>query len=557
MPSDHRYPEGINYVVVDGRTLTLEQIVAVARNPRVRVKLSHDAIDRVRKTSYWVKELVSGKSRAKGEKPLVVYGINTGFGSKASTFIDFQHSEKLQRNLILSHSAGVGDAVSEEVVRATILLRANALARGVSGIRVEVLRNLVEMLNKGVHPIIPAKGSLGASGDLAPLSHLALVLSTDDNDRDEESGEAIYQGKLMTGKDAMRRAGIKRIKLFGKEGLALNNGIQFTTAIASLALYDAINLLETAEVISALSFEALLGASDAFHKKLHEVRPHLGQMTTASKLRAYIKNSTLVDSNSKKVQDAYSLRCIPQVLGAVRDTIDHVREVVSIEVNSATDNPLIFVDLKRENKAMSGGNFHGEPIGLVMDFLAIAMCELGSISERRIFKLTNKNLNEGLPSMLVQNNGLNSGFMIVQYTAAALVSENKTLAHPATVDSIPTCEDIEDHVSMAPIAARKAREIIRNVEKIVAIEGLCAAQGIDLRLSSHKSSSLEKANHNHLTLGGGTNVAYQTIRNKITKLRNDKLMYKEIDKAADLVCKGIIVKEVTKALSRRELDETC
>lgn len=568
MRTDHGYPKNITEVVLDGETLGIEQVVAVARNTDVRVKLSKEAGERVTRSEEWVRKVAEGRVRRDGtysdnplpnDEKLIVYGINTGFGCKSSSYISNDSTKRLQRNLILSHSAGVGAPLDEEIVRATMLLRANTLAKGVSGIRVEVIQTLIDMLNKGVHPVIPSKGSVCASGDLAPLSHLALVLSRDpddEEDKEEDSGEALYQGKRMSGKQAMAVAGIDRVILNGKEGLALNNGTQVTTAVGVLALYDSENLIKTAETAAAMSLEALRGNLDAFHEKAHLARPHRGQMDTARHIRALVEGSELINSNQDKVQDAYSLRCIPQVLGAARDTIRHVREVLSIEINSATDNPLIFPDLDRRNKAISCGNFHGEPIGMVMDFLGIAIAEVGNIAERRIFKLTNRCINEGLPSQLVADDGLNSGFMIAQYTAAALTSENKTLAHPASVDSIPMSEDFEDHVSMATFAARKAREIVRNVENVVAIELFCAAQGMDFRLEGIEVRRGEKVTAIHSAPGIGTMAAYRTIRKNVARLRKDQVMYRDINRAADLVRKGVISENVAKALEEESL-ESC
>jgi histidine ammonia-lyase len=558
--TDHGYPKNITEVVLDGETLDIEQVVAVARNTDVRVKLAKEAKERVKRSEEWVRKVAEGRVRRDGtysdnplpnDEKLIVYGINTGFGCKSSSYISNDSTKRLQRNLILSHSAGVGEPLDEEIVRAAMLLRANTLAKGVSGIRVEVIQTLIDMLRNGVHPIIPSKGSVCASGDLAPLSHLALVISRDpddEEDKEEDSGEAFHEGKRMSGKQAMAAAGIDRVKLNGKEGLALNNGTQVTTAIGVLTLYDAENLIKTAEIAAAMSLDALRGNLDAFHKKVHLARPHPGQIDTARHIRALVKGSKFINSNPDKVQDAYSLRCIPQVLGAARDTIKHVREVLSIEINSATDNPLIFLDLDRRNKAISCGNFHGEPIAMAMDFLGIAIAEVGNISERRTFKLTNKDTNEGLPSQLVENNGLNSGFMIAQYTAAALVSENKTLAHPASVDSIPTSEHFEDHVSMGTFAALKTREILYNAENTIAIELLCAAQASDLRVQEMKLVERDGFVKTRLGSGVGIMIAYNTIREKVSVLEYDRALYKDIDKTAHLIRKGGILENVEKAL---------
>lgn len=534
MKSKRRFPQEISTVTIDGRSLAIEDVVAVARSPGVGVTLAETAKKRINESGAWVTEVKNAG------KP-VVYGINTGFGSKANVSITPDETELLQRNLILSHCAGVGRPLDEEIVRATMLLRANTLALGYSGVRLQVIQTLIDMLNHGVHPIIPAKGSVGASGDLAPLSHLALVMSTYGTDRDEESGEAFYNGKRMTGKAAMKEAGIGRIVLSGKEGLALNNGVQLTTAIACLAVYDAGNLIDNAEIGAAMSLEACRGALNAFREELHAVRPLPGQVATASKIRELVDGSELVDSLVTKVQDSYSLRCTPQVLGPARDTIGFVRNTLSIEINSATDNPLIFMDLEDDNKALSGGNFHGEPIGLAMDFLGIAMAEVGSIAERRIFKLTSGHLSDGLPSLLIESNGLNNGFMLAQYTAASLVSENKSLAHPASVDSIPTCEDQEDHVSMSTIAARHAREIVENVETVVGIEILLATQALDFRIEGLDFSGGEPARVTPLKPGKGVKSVYDTIRKVVPKWTRDRLMYPDMNKVIDIVRSGALV----------------
>jgi histidine ammonia-lyase len=410
-----------------------------------------------------------------------------------------------------------------------MLIRANTLAKGYSGVRVEVVETLIKMLNRRVHPIVPEKGSVGASGDLAPLSHMALVLMGE--------GEAFYQGKRMSGKTAMRKAGLEPIRLEAKEGLALNNGTAFTAAIASLLISDAENLVKNAEIALAMSLEALCGIKDAFNEKIHRARRHDGQQRVARNVLNLIEGSKLVDSKPDKVQDAYSLRCAPQVIGAARDALAFIRMVVENEINAATDNPLIFLDLDGENKAISGGNFHGEPLAFAMDLLGIVVAEIGNIAERRIFRLLDRNLNEGLPEMLVKSTGLNSGLMLLQYTAAALVSDNKTLAHPDSVDSIPTCANQEDHVSMSLNAARHAREILWNVERIIAIEMFCAAQALDFR---------EKE-----MLGRGTGAAYSKIRQEVSHIEEDRIMHRDIEKIVALIHKGEIVQEVEGALGNR------
>jgi histidine ammonia-lyase len=435
----------------------------------------------------------------------------------------------LTRNLIVSHSVGVGQPLHEEVVRATMLIRANTLAKGYSGIRPETLDTLLAMLNQGVHPLIPEKGSVGASGDLAPLSHLVLTLIGE--------GEASYQGKRMPAVNALRAAGLEPLQLAAKEGLALNNGTTVTAALACLALSDAQNLVRNAEIAAAMSLEAMQAASRAFDARLHAARNHQGQQMSAANICSLLEGSELIDS-TPRVQDAYSLRCAPQVLGAVRDALAFIRTTVENEINAATDNPLIFLDAPGPNKAFSGGNFHGEPLALAMDFLGIAIAEAGSIAERRVFRLLEGTLNGSLPPMLTADSGLQSGLMMAQYTAAALVSDNKTLAHPDSVDSIPTGGNQEDHVSMSANAARHAREIVWNTERVIAIEMLCAAQALDLRTMGSSRQP-----------GRGTRAAYRAFRKGgIEPLIHDRVLAPDIERAADLIHAGKIAEAVDAAL---------
>jgi histidine ammonia-lyase len=389
-------------------------------------------------------------------------------------------------------------------------------------VRLETLETLVQMINKVVHPLIPEKGSVGASGDLAPLSHMVLVMIGE--------GEAEFRGEIMNGREAMKKAGILPVTLDVKEGVALNNGTQVMTAIAALTLNDAKNLVEKAEVAAALSLEALCGIADAFDAKIHRVRPHKGQTESATHMRKLLSGSRLVKPSgesakeNKYPQDPYSLRCIPQVLGSVRDTINHVKKTVEIEINSATDNPLVFPE---EENCLSGGNFHGQPISAVMDYLAIALTTIGNFSERRIARLIDETLSRGLPPFLIverAKKGLQNGFMTLQYTAAALASENKALAHPASVDSIPTSANFEDFVSMGPIAARKAAEILVNTEYIVAIEFLLATQGIEFRGANN--------------LGAGTRAAYNMIRERVPALKGDRVVYGEVEVVREIIRTG-------------------
>jgi len=520
---------------LDGEHLTIDHVAAIARRAQ-RVALAEAARPRIDASRAWVEQLL-----ARGAP--TVYGINTGFGVFANVPIHADQSARLMRNLILSHSAGVGEPLPEEVVRATIAIRANTLAKGFSGVRTAVIETLIEMLNRGVHPIIPAKGSVGASGDLTPLSHLILVMSRDAPDKEEESGEAIYRGEqtpapyatpgaVVSGKRAMELAGIPRLELQAKEGLALNNGATVSAAIAALAIADAEDLARHADLALALSLEAIRGRSSPFDERIHRAAGHAGQITTAQNVRALIEGSRLVDS-AARVQDAYSFRCAPQVIGAARDAIEFARKIVSEEINAATDNPLIFLDIAEENKARSGGNFHGEAVAFAMDLLAMAVAEIGSIAERRIFRLISAHLSDGLPMMLVEGGGTNSGLMMAQVAAAALVSDNKTLAHPDSVDSIPTSADQEDHVSMSTNAARHAREIVWNTTRIVAIELMAAAQGIDLRLKN-LGRGVEM-------LGRGTRAAHAQIRGAIPFLERDRILAGDIERAVELIASGELV----------------
>ncbi|MBE6060412.1 MAG: histidine ammonia-lyase [Clostridium sulfidigenes] len=499
----------MNKVIINGNDLRLEDIVNVARN-NYQVELSEEAIKRVEKSRGIVDKIV--------EEDRVVYGITTGFGKFSDVSISGEDCKTLQRNLIISHACGFGNSLDTDIVRTIILLRANALSKGYSGIRLSTLQTLVAMLNKGVHPVIPEKGSLGASGDLAPLSHMVLPMLGE--------GEAEYQGKIISGREAMNKAGIEVVQLIAKEGLALINGTQVMTAVGALALWDGINLIKSGDIAAALTVEALRGIRDAFDLRTHNIRPHEGQIETAKNILALVDGSSLVTSQGEiRVQDAYTLRCIPQIHGASKDALNYAKHKVEIEINSVTDNPIV----TEEGDVISGGNFHGQPMALTFDFLGIAMSEIANVSERRLERLINYQLND-LPAFLVKHGGLNSGFMITQYAAAALVSENKILAHPASVDSIPSSANQEDHVSMGTIAARKARDIIRNAERVVATEILAACQAIDFR--------------EDYTLGKGTKVAYESVRNVVNFIENDVVMYKEIDKVTDLLRSGELANKV-------------
>jgi histidine ammonia-lyase len=431
---------------------------------------------------------------------------------------------------------GTGESLPIEIVRAALLIRANTLAKGYSGVRLVLINTLLDMLNKEVHPVIPSQGSLGSSGDLAPLSHLSLVLSTDQQDLDELSGFANFQGKICSGKEAMAKAGIPRIILEEKEGLALNNGATFSAAIASLVCAETRELLEIAEIALSLSLESLQGISSAFDARIHESRQHPGQIHFAERIRAITEGSTLLDSTDR-VQDAYSLRCSPQVHGPVYETLEFSENVILREVNAATDNPLLF----DEGEAISGGNFHGEPVGKVMDYLAISLSEIAGISERRIYRLTDSRLNGDLPPMLVDNHqaaGLNSGMMMPQYTAASLVLENRSLASPDSIYSLPTSGAQEDHNANAMTAARHAYQAVKNTRHVLAIELYTAARALDLRLRDHPK----------LSPGKGSAAAYHTIRDIVPYQPGDALWGPEIDQVRSLIEAGQLLSNVHQAI---------
>ncbi|WP_447978195.1 histidine ammonia-lyase [Candidatus Nitrospira bockiana] len=463
--------------------------------------------------------------------PDPVYGVTTGFGKLADQRISPADIERLQVNLVRSHAAGVGDPLSAEETRGLLLLRANVLARGHSGVRPLVVESLLTLLNRDVLPIVPCRGSVGASGDLAPLAHLALVLIGE--------GEAIADGRRMSGRKALARAGLKPLTLQAKEGLSLLNGTQAMLSLGLLAIRRGEILLNTADVAGALSVEALKGTPVAFEARIQQLRPYPGQQAVARHLSAMMAGSAIRASHVScpRVQDAYSLRCMPQVHGAVRDAVDYVRRTLEIEINSVTDNPLVFPD---RDEVVSGGNFHGQPLGLVLDHLAIAMTELASISERRIERLINPEYGD-LPPFLSPHPGLHSGFMLAQVTAAALASENKVLSHPASVDSIPTSGNQEDHVSMGMGSALKLRQILTNAEHILAIELLCAAQGIDF--------------HRPLQPGVGSREALKEIRRAVSRLSDDRVLAADIEKIRALVAQGrfgaILTKTLQDAESRR------
>lgn len=502
-------------IVLDGKSLTLEQVAAVAYGkPGVPlVQLSETAQAKIERSAQAVQTLI--------ERGTVAYGITTGFGAFKDRVIPLDQVQQLQHNILMSHAVGVGDAFDIPTVRAMMLIRANTLASGYSGIRLGTLQRLIDLLNHGVHPVVPQKGSLGASGDLAPLAHMSLVLIG--------LGEAFLDGERLSGAEALQRIGMQPLTLAAKEGLALTNGTTVMCALGVLETLHAERLSQTGDIAGCLSLEALNGTPLAFDERIHALRPFPRQEQCAAYLRAALADSDFTRAyDPKNVQDAYTLRCIPQVHGAVRDAIAYARWAFEIELNAVTDNPLIFIDEDSGAiEVISGGNFHGEPLAIAMDYLAIAMSELGNISERRVMRLVDDASNtHTLPAFLIQNGGLNSGFMLTQYTAAALANENKVLSHPASVDTIPSSANVEDHVSMGLTAGLKLRQIVQNVEHILCIELFAAAQGVDFRKQIIGTDK---------RLGHGTRHAYDLIRQQVPFIDNDTLMAPHMAAILDLI----------------------
>ncbi len=493
--------------------MTLQNLMDIARGG-VHVQLTADAEKQIQKSRHLIERWVQDEQR--------IYGITTGFGALSDVAISKADTRQLQKNILMSHAAGVGRPFDEETVRAILALRIKDLARGHSGICLSTVQQLIAILNWGVCPLIPQKGSVGASGDLAPLAHLALVLIG--------QGEALYKGQKLTGRQALSKCGLKPLQLEAGEGLALVNGTQVMTAVGAMAVWDAGLLAKLTDIAAAMSLEVLMGSRTEFNPKIHQVRPHPGQAAAADNMARMTVNSEIITSHEDcaRVQDAYTLRCSPQVHGATRDAIQYCRQVIETEMNSSTNNPLIFAE---DEVFLLGGNFHGQPVALAMDFLAMAAAELANISERRIERLVNPMLS-GLPAFLVDDGGLNSGFMLAQYTAAALVSENKVLCHPAGIDSIPTSANKEDHVSMGTISARKCREIVKNTEDVIAIELLCAAQALDL--------------FTNMKPGEGSLAAYQAIRKTVSHLDKDRIIASDIAAVKQLMRSGKILKAVEK-----------
>ena len=523
VPQRPPVPAAGDTIVLTGADLTIADVEAVARHGAA-VALDVHARARMQEARDVIERLVA--------EGAVVYGVTTGFGALADRFIDAADAERLQENLLVSHAVGVGEPLPRDVVRAMLLLRANTLALGHSGARPLLVDRLLHLLRLGVHPVVPAQGSVGASGDLAPLAHLALPLIG--------RGSVELNGQVTPALVALREVGLEPLTLGPKEGLALLNGTQLMSALGALLLADADRLVRTASTIAAMSVEALLGTDVAFTAAYQLARPHPGQIEVAAELRHLLRDSGLQASHhasAHKVQDPYSLRCVPQVHGAVRDALDHLRRVLDIELNSATDNPLVFPGGGAADAGtlatggglvISGGNFHGEPIALALDFAKLALTELGSISERRTALLLDAHLNGGLPAFLAPASGLESGLMLLQYSAAALASENKVLAHPATADSIPTSANQEDHVSMGPIAGRHARLVLDHVERILAIEAICAAQALDLRLATLPG----------VAPGAGVEEAHRRVRAVARHLDADRELGPDLAAVTGLVHAG-------------------
>jgi len=513
-------------IVLNGAELTVADVESVARSGRWAV-LAPEARTRVVEAREVIERLV-----ASGE---VVYGVTTGFGALATTFVPADRARELQERLLLSHAAGVGEPLSTEVVRAMLLLRANTLALGHSGCRPELIDRLCELLRLGIHPIVPSQGSVGASGDLAPLAHLGLPVIG--------HGQVEFEGRVQPAAEALERSGLAPLVLEPKEGLALLNGTQMMSAIGALVLAAADRLARTASVAAAISVEALRGTEVAFSSAYQSTRPHPGQVQTAAELRWLLRESGLQQSHhsdTHRVQDPYSLRCVPQVHGAARDALDNLRRVLDIELNSATDNPLVFPEggnvpedalATGRGLVISGGNFHGEPVALALDYAKLGIAEIGAISERRTALLLDPRLNDGLPAFLGSASGLDSGLMILQYTAAALASESKILSHPASADSIPTSANQEDHVSMGSIAARNTLKVLEHSERIVAIELICATQGLDLRLDLENGTAP----------GVGVAEAHARIRSVVARLEHDRQPGPDIEAATSLVQDGALV----------------
>jgi len=492
----------MNKIVFDIDQFTIDDLISIVRNYN-GVKLAENVKGQILQTRKMINRWI--------DKGKAIYGVTTGFGALSDVAISRQETKQLQKNILMSHASGTGNFLDKEIVRAIMALRIKDMARGNSGIRLKTVQLLINLLNNDICPLVPEKGSVGASGDLVPLAHLALVLIG--------KGEALYHGKKVSGAEALNRIGAKPVELEAAEGLALINGTQVMTGIGALAVYDAALLSKMCDIAAAMSLEVLMGSTTQFDQRIQQARPHPGQASSADNILRITKSSEIISSHldCSRIQDAYSLRCSPQVHGASKDAISYVRKVLETEINSSTNNPLFF---PKADTFLLGGNFHGQPVALALDFLCMAVAEIANISERRIERLVNPSLS-GLTAFLVRDGGLNSGFMIAQYTAAALVSENKVLSHPACVDSIPTSANKEDHVSMGTISARKCREIVKNTENVIAIELLCAAQALDL--------------FTNLKPGKGTLSAFKVIRKAVSHLDGDRILSKDIETVLNLI----------------------
>ncbi len=505
-------------VCLDGENLRLEELWQISKN-QAQITLDEKALQRVDAARQVVEKAVAEEK--------IIYGVTTGFGKLSNVHISGEHTSQLQLNLLRSHACGVGPKVSTQISRAIMVLKLNNLLRGFSGVRRELIFHLQELLNRGVHPLIPSKGSVGASGDLAPLAHMSLVLIGE--------GMAEYRGQQLKGDEALEAAGLKPMTLASKEGLSLINGTQYMTASLALSVYRAANFVKTADIIASMTIDGMKGTPVAFEPQIHEIRNQEGQKRSAGNILALMAGSEIRQSHleCKKVQDAYAIRCIPQVHGASRDAISYVHSIVSRELNAVTDNPLVFVE---DDEIISGGNFHGAPVAMAADFLAIAVAELAGISERRIAMMMDSTYSE-LPDFLSPKPGLNSGLMIAHVTSAALTSQNKILCHPASVDSIPTSANKEDYVSMGANAVNKIWEVLENTERVLAIEAICAGQTIDLRAP--------------LQPGKGVAIAHGLLRHKIPFLDHDRNLSGDLENAYHLVRDFAFPENVEKRIKLR------
>lgn len=499
---------------INGENLNIDKIEDIIFSHK-KIALSKQAEKNILKSRATVEKFIKSQK--------VIYGINTGFGKFSNKKISEDKIIQLQENLIVSHAAGSGVYLDDQTSKTMILLRINALAKGYSGIKLHTLKSMIKMFNRDIIPLIPEQGSVGASGDLVPLAHMVLPLLA--------KGEVKYKGDIVDSITALKKEDIQPVKLDSKEGLALINGTQMMSALESMSIIRAKKLIIAIDLALALSLEGLKGIKGPFDEDIHKLRPHPGQIKSAQNIRKLIKNSNLmVDIDNERVQDSYTLRCGPQIHGATRDCLSHVTEIVEREINSVTDNPLIFSE---QNKVISGGNFHGQPLALSSDYLGMAVSEIGNVSERRTAKLIDSSLNNGLEMFLTRHGGLNSGYMIAQYTSASIVSENKILANPSSTDSIPTSANQEDHVSMGSISARNLYKICDNVAQIIAIELLTAAQAVDLRTEKPERD-----------LGEGTVKIYECIRENIGFLKHDRILYPEIKKAKELIDSNVLINKI-------------